>query len=284
MKTYNIIGFAEQYYTLWVCNEHDIECVNKFGKILYRTAVRLEYVRNISKDINEVMKQFPNTVIDVTLKGEKRQSYMKEDKNPNLFNFGKYADCEINDVINSDFDYCLWAVNAETSAAETIKKHPKYQAYIAEQKRILEANKTANPWLKAGDKVTIKFLTNGLYSFPSFNGIRHDNDELTPEQIKQIDYIGHTSKCTSKGYDACIAYAELIIGGYKVLLRVECPGVKQVLGMYPYLMPKVNGKLQRTKGKSIEVEVEWTGNVATDEDIYVYGAGNFKNVQTIRIK
>ena len=34
-----------------------------------------------------------------------------------------------------------------------------------------------------------------------------------------------------------------------------CSGVKYVGGMYPYLMPMVNGKCQKTKGKNITVTV-----------------------------
>ena len=39
------------------------------------------------------------------------------------------------------------------------------------------------------------------------------------------------------------------------VIKVLCGGVKAVNGMYPYLMPVVNGKAQKTKGKKIEVKV-----------------------------
>ena len=59
------------------------------------------------------------------------------------------------------------------------------------------------------------------------------------------------------GYNANADYTECWTEANlgDTVLEVLCGGVKPVSGMYPYLMPIVNGKAQKTKGKKIEVKV-----------------------------
>jgi hypothetical protein len=74
-----------------------------------------------------------------------------------------------------------------------------------------------------GDVVELEFTSNGEWR------IDHHND------------------------DERVCCARVNFGDIQV--RVICKGGKDVNGMYPYTMPIVNGKAQRTRGKTITVEV-----------------------------
>jgi len=62
---------------------------------------------------------------------------------------------------------------------------------------------------------------------------------------------------TRNGYNADDEYTSCWTDAFynDVDVVVKCNGVKPVSGMYPYLMPEINGKAQRTKGKKIIVTV-----------------------------
>ena len=71
----------------------------------------------------------------------------------------------------------------------------------------------------------------------------------------------------SNGYNADEDYTECWVKALlgDTVIYALCNGVKQVNGLYPYLMPVINGKAQRTKGKKVTVTVQKvfkTGNFA----------------------
>jgi len=214
-----VIGFATQFYTLW-----DYEAVPKYKTDSYgnhhQTGVNHNYyyIKNVSTDIDKVKALFPNVEIDTELKGT--SSFTKNEKMDlpeGYFWSGKYAGKLINEIIESDFEYCLWS--AENYNMPYIINHPKYIAYFEaiEQKKRLDIENA--PTVKVGDVVELEFLRNG-----------YNADEE---------------------YTEC--WTEARLG--EVELKVLCSGVKPVGGLYPYLMPTVNGKSQKTKGKTIEVKI-----------------------------
>lgn len=214
-----IIGFATQFYTLW-----DYEAVPQYKTDSYgnhhQTGVshNYYYIKNVSTDLDKVKALFPNVEIDTDLRGT--SSFTRNEKlslPENFFWAGKYAGKLIDDILEIDFKYCLWS--AENYNMPYITNHPKYIAHFEaiEQKKRMEIENAQT--VKPGDVVELEFLRNGYNA--------DDN------------------------YTEC--WTEARFG--ETELKVLCNGVKPVSGMYPYLMPVINGKAQKTKGKKLTVTV-----------------------------
>lgn len=214
-----IIGFATQFYTLW-----NYEAVTQYKTDSYgnhhQTGIehKYYYCKNISTDLNKVKALFPNVEIDTELRGT--SSFARNEKLDlpnNYFWAGKYAGKLIDEILDRDFNYCLWS--AENYNMPYITNHPKYIAYFEaiEQKRRLDIENAQT--VKVGDVVELEFVRNGYNA----------DDE----------------------YKEC--WTEARLGETEI--AVCCSGVRLVEGRYPYLMPVINGKAQKTKGKKIEVKV-----------------------------
>ena len=214
-----IIGFATQFYTLW-----DYEAIPQYKTDSYGNHHQIGivhnycYCKNISTDLEKVKSMYPNITIDNGLRGTKSFTRSEAINLPNnYFWYGKYAGKLIDEIIESDFGYCLWS--AENYNMPYILSHPKYLAHfkaIEEQKQ-LEINMAQT--VKVGDVIELEFVRNG-----------YNADDK---------------------YTEC--WADAILGD--TVLNVLCSGVKLVNGMYPYLMPVINGKAQKTKGKMVQVKV-----------------------------
>ena len=214
-----IIGFTTQFYTLW-----NYEAVPQYKTDSYgnhhQTGVdhKYYYIKNVSTDLDKVKALFPHVEIDIELRGT--SSFTRNEKldlPENYFWGGKYAGKLIDDILEVDFKYCLWS--AENYNMPYITNHPKYIAYFQaiEQKEKLYIEKAQT--VKVGDVVELEFVRNG-----------YNADEE---------------------YKEC--WTEARLGETEI--TVCCGGVRLVKGVYPYLMPMINGKTQKTKGKKIEVKV-----------------------------
>lgn len=214
-----IIGFATQFYTLW-----DYEALPQFKTDSYgnhhQTGVdhKYYYIKNISIDLHKVKALFPNVEIDTELRGT--SSFTRNEKidlPDNYFWGGKYAGKLIDEIMEIDFKYCLWS--AENYNMPYITNHPKYIAHFEAIAKAEQDEINSKELLKVGDVVELEFTRNG-----------YNADE---------EYI----ECwTEANYN-------------DVEIAVNCNGVKPVSGMYPYLMPVINGKAQKTKGKKLTVTV-----------------------------
>ena len=214
-----IIGFATQFYTLW-----DYEAVPQYKTDSYgnhhQTGVNHNYyyIKNISTDIDKVKTLFPSVEIDTELRGT--SSFTRNEKldlPENYFWGGKYAGKLIDDILEVDFKYCLWS--AENYNMPYITNHPKYIAHFEAIAKAEQAEINAKKLLKVGDVVELEFTRNG-----------YNADEEYTECWTEANYND-------------------------VEVAVNCNGVKPVNGMYPYLMPVINGKAQKTKGKKLIVTV-----------------------------
>lgn len=214
-----IIGFATQFYTLW-----NYEAVPQYKTDSYgnhhQTGVehKYYYCKNVSTNLDKVKALFPDVEIDTELRGT--SSFTRNEKLDlpnNYFWGGKYAGKLIDEIMESDFQYCLWS--AENYNMPYITNHPKYIAHFEaiEQKKKLDIESAHT--VKVGDVVELEFVRNG-----------YNADEE---------------------YKEC--WTEARLGETEI--AVCCGGVRLVEGMYPYLMPMINGKTQKTKGKKIEVKV-----------------------------
>lgn len=214
-----VIGFATQFYTLWNYESVPQYRTDSYGNH-HQTGVdhKYYYIKNVSTDLDKVKSLFPNVEIDNELRGT--SSFTRNEKLDlpnNYFWAGKYAGKLIDEVIEFDFKYCLWS--AENYNMPYITNHPKYIVYFEAIEKQKQLKISQAQTVKAGDVVELEFVRNGYNA--------DDN------------------------YTEC--WTEANLGA--TVLKVLCSGVKPVSGMYPYLMPFVNGKAQKTKGKKIEVKV-----------------------------
>lgn len=242
----NIIGFATKFYTLW-----DYESVSQYKADSYGNHHQIGinhkyyYIKNISTDLDKVKSLFPDVEIDEELRGKTKSFTYSEkiDLPEGYFWHGKHSGKLIDEVIQSDFNYCIWAAdNITGSVSDFIKNHPKYKSHIEAIEGIeLEKINTVKP-LKVGDVVELDFVRNGYNS----------NEDYT--------------ECLTEAL-----YGDLV-------LLVQCSGVKYVGGMYPYLMPIINGKAQKTKNKKIPVTV-----IEVDKPKLEYRYGNECIQQFIKV-
>jgi len=212
-----IIGFATQFYTLWNYEAVPQHKTDSYGNH-HQTGVdhKYYYIKNVSTDLDKVKALFPHVEIDTELRGT--SSFTRNEKldlPENYFWAGKYAGKLIDEIMESDFQYCLWS--SENYNMPYIKNHPKYIAYFQAQKEKSDIENAQT--VKVGDVVELEFVRNGYNA--------DDN------------------------YTEC--WTEARLGETEI--AVCCGGVRLVEGMYPYLMPMINGKTQKTKGKKIEVKV-----------------------------
>lgn len=218
----NIIGFANVFYTLWTVEEFQVHKTDNNGNAhLSAIEYKYTYIKNISTDLEKVKLEFPNTELDLDLRGNVGFSRFEQIELPiNIFWSGKYDGFLIDTVIDIDFDYCLWCVkNSHYKVRDYIKSLPKYLAYL----QGIELNKQEKinnmPKLNIGDVIQLDFISNGFNS-----------DEISN-----------------------VCFADATFNGFDV--RVKSNGFKYVDGRYPYEMIMINGKAKRTKNKTVLVTI-----------------------------
>jgi hypothetical protein len=230
-----IIGFANQFYTLWEYSKSTQYVTDAYGTSHpIREIVIYTYIKNISTDLSKVESLYPSTTIDLQLRGSRSFELQSQiDRPKGYFWGGKYAGKLIDDIINCDFNYCLWSIeNYKGDTFNHITNHPKYIQYLQDIENERNAKLSRARLLKVGEVAELQFVTNG-YNFDIYEG---DN------------------VCWANAY---------IEDNNKVC--IELLG-KSVGGMYPYVMPIINGKPQRTKGKSIYVTIAEVINVRIEND------------------
>ena len=93
-----------------------------------------------------------------------------------------------------------------------------------------------------------------------YQEIQRELEEKKQEALQSLSSIeagqSPTLHFVTNGYNlgedgTCVATAEY----EDVKVRVICSDTRRVGGMYPYLMPIIDGKAQCTEGKSIKVNV-----------------------------
>jgi len=230
----NVIGFATEYYTLWEYSQREVYTTDNYGNHHVSGVDHVyRYVKNISIDIEKVKTKYPNVEIDETLRGKINSFSYNERVNlpTDFFWFGKHNGKKIDEVINTDFNYCLWVVeNRSCEASKYIQSHPEYVDYIAElEAEKLEALSNITS-IKSGDNIHLEFVKNG-----------YNADD-----------------------DGC--WSEATYGDIDVF--VKCKDYKLVNGMYPYIMPIVSGKAMRVKNKTVAVRVISAREVQIDTDRY----------------
>lgn len=242
-----IIGFGGTYYTLWSYRRENQYRTDAYGRHhCVGVMVYYDYHFNISKSRDEALAKYPGLEVDESLRGMRTIVRKKSLNLPEeYFSRGRFAGMLIDEVFEQHPDYCIWAAENMPEGAY-IQRHPKYIAHLdelaaaeakkaadaaaAEAKRAAELEQLQSLGLTPGDVVEMTFRSNG-YS------------------------LGYGSEC------------EVYATHNGIEVKVLCPGAKRVDGLYPYLMPMINGKCRRTKGKTFTVVVETASKVDLRGDV-----------------
>lgn len=229
-----VIGLATKFYTLWNYEAVTQYRSDSYGKY-HPVGIDHKYyfIKNISTDLDKVTSQYPNLQIDMGLRGT--TTFVENEKLDlpvGYFWGGKYSGRLIDEVIETDLQYCIWSANNYFNQnSEYIMSHPKYIQHFEEIERennlLIEQAQT----VKVGDVVELEFISNGYNS----------NDDNTECWVSAI--LGDTE------------------------ISVCCNGVKRVSGRYPYLMPMINGKTKKTKGKVVSVTVTEVFNTSVYDGV-----------------
>lgn len=218
-----VIGFATQYYTLWDYSTEPTYVTDSYGNH-HQSGINHNYyyIKNISIDINKVTERYPNVPINEDLRGKERSFRRYQSNEDNLsdeyFWKGKYFGVKVEDIINNDLQYCIWfAKEFSNGTSETIKNHPTYIAHFEAIERVKQEKIDNAPTVKVGDIVEIDFIRNGY----------NCNGETCWTEARYFDTI----------------------------LHIECDYFREIDGMYPYIMPGINGTPKRVKNKTIKVTV-----------------------------
>lgn len=243
-----VIGFANQYYTLWNYWTEKNYVQDSLGNS-YVSAVyhKYSYIKNISKELGNVKEAYPDLNIIDDLRGKQRYYERVESVDlPNdIFWNGKYTGVKVDDILVSDFKYCLWYVeNGLEKTREYIKSNPIYIDYIKKEEEKINNIFSKSHQFKEGEEVELTFNSNGYNPFWSNNG--------------EIEYhVSFGEDAEKYGYDSCFANASIYDeDDNEVIVKVVFNGMKKVSGMYPYIMPCINGVCQKTKNKTIKVKVK----------------------------
>lgn len=248
-----VIGFATEYYTLWDVIIEPIYRTDAYGKHWHVSdKYTYNYIKNVSKDIEKVERQYSEVPIDEELRG-KTQSWSSEKRLPNpaphILDFGKYNGQSIYEIVKTDIPYCLWLLENAHSfelrhIIEELPELIEYKRKLAEER---EAYLSTIPRIKESGIVELTFTSNVNESHV------FDQDD---NEIGIFEVINAT---LGKGSD----------------IRLIVPGFKWMSGSYAYpdwKMLEINGKGKRVKNKTFKVNVELISTHDTAGDTIVqYG-------------
>lgn len=112
-----LIGFANQYYTLW---EYSREVTTGRNGVRY-IKEQYTYLKNISKDLNKVTTLYPNIQPDPDLKGHTKSWGRERVEYPdNVFRFGRYEGRRFDEV--TDYSYMSWYFEQTCRSAQELLK------------------------------------------------------------------------------------------------------------------------------------------------------------------
>jgi hypothetical protein len=226
-----IIGFANQFYTLWSVTEEPQYICDSYGKYwLSRVDYKYRYLKNVSKSVDNVKRKYPQLQIDESLRG-KCWDFIKngDDVKPDhIFWKGKYYGRLISEVAESDWQYVLWVHSNIRKYKKYIEGLPQYQQYLKEQLVKEQEKQTAIDALKSQIPIGKPIVVNGISNGYNLNTCSETEKILSVSFMVEID-------------------------GMDNRILVVCNDARRVNGLYPYLMPVINGKAQRTKNKSFTI-------------------------------
>lgn len=237
-----VIGFAEQFWTLWTAEKEPVYLIGKDGNnYLTGHNTKYSYVKNISKDQGIAKVAYPEAEIDPELRGVTTRTHValaKEDLCPQIMKFGVHYAESIDVLVKSDLDYILWLIKdrPNTPNAQYAKKHKVVLDHFrAIERRERRRKRTLAEQL---DELTSK----GYVTFES-----QKNLSLWHTGVSNNNY----------GFMGIKTEGDLI---YNLIFKPKDVQVYSYQGIH-YALPLVNGKPKRMKGKKVKVTFEWINNI-----------------------
>ncbi len=230
MKSHQAIGFASQFYTLWTISVEDTYVVDCHGRSrVSGQRVNYWYHKNVSKDVEKVKALYPDLEICEDLRG-KTTSWSKTlevDLCPEVMKFGKYMGHDLNELVESDFDYVLWIVENKSYTS-----NGEYAAQIDKVKTFLQEKRDAeNAAILKRENAFKAFVESGKCEFVADSNLKGGGYypyAYLPFQIS----------------DDITAY--LMFSNYKTQYFKGCA----------YSLPVIKGAAKKIKGKTVTVSFE----------------------------
>jgi len=222
------LGFANKFYTLWDVQESPVYITDAYGNHhLSRVDTQYYYLKNVSFDKDVAMAKYPNTPLDEDLRGKTRdfQRTGNDERTTDIVWFGKYNGQLLTEIADKDFNYILWLHGNCAKYVNAIEALPQYQKHIADiaDERASTLSKSFQ-W-QQGIPINIIGKSNG-YNVADWEEAGEDGSRY------------------------CWFKAELPNGEPVSIKVADC---RLVGGMYPYVMPVINGRAMKTKNKAFTI-------------------------------
>lgn len=225
------IGFANKFYTLWSIDTEPIYVTDSYGKHWLRgNNTRYTYHKNISFDLQKAQELYPTLSVSEDLRG-KTNSWVSADKTedlcPHIMKFGKYCGSDVNELLETDFQYLLWVVENKSYSSNS-----KYiQGLPVVQKHFQDIEDALNERVARRTSIFQSLLNVGSYEFVADKNLRVNSEE-------GIAYIN-------------IEIEENVHVSFKFL---DGTFTHNYYNGFSYGLPIVNGKAKRMKGKTVKFE------------------------------
>lgn len=243
-----VIGFAEEYYTLWDMVSHLNHYQAPSGQVYPSYETRhYTYLKNISKDLDKAKKKYPDLEIDKYLRG-RRNSFSLEvrenDLSPEMLKSGKYAGWDVRELIQVDLGYCIWLVGSSWNkkTVDIVKETQGYKDYMFQ----LEVEKEQK----------IK------------NQVVYDSGEYIFNIERNVDANGRIG----------------LYGNHQVLFLNFHKVKSFIYNNSPYYLPVFNGKAKRIKNKNILYKIEIITTVRNEKTGELMQEANVLSMKSLRKK
>jgi hypothetical protein len=232
-----VIGFAEQFWTLWIAEKEPVYLIGKDGNnYLTGHNTKYSYVKNISKDLEVAKLAYPEAEVDEELRGIATRTHVKvakEDLCPQIMKFGVYYAESIDVLVDTDLDYILWLIEERphTPNAKYAKKHKVVLDHFRAIER--KERKRKRSLAEQLDELT----SNGYAIFEA-----QKNLSLWHTGVSNNNY----------GFMGVKTEGDLV---YNLIFKPQDIQVYNYQGIH-YALPLVNGKPKRMKGKKVKITFE----------------------------
>lgn len=225
------IGFANKFYTLWSIDTEPIYTTDSNGKHwLTGNNTRYTYHKNISFDLEKAKELYPTLSVSEDLRG-KTNSWVSADKTedlcPHIMKFGKYYGSDVNELIETDFQYLLWVVENKgySSNGKYIQNLPVVQKHFQNIEDAL------NEKIARRTSVFQSLLKVGSYEFVA-------DKNLSVNSVEGTAYIS-------------IEIGENVHVSFKFL---DGTFTRNYYSGFTYGLPITKGGAKRMKGKTVKFE------------------------------
>ena len=224
------IGFANKFYTLWDVIECPIYITDAYGNHhLARVDMQFNYIQNVAFDKADAIAKYPNAPIDEQLRGKTRsyESTGEDVRTTDIIWFGKYTGRLLSEIAEKDFLYILWLYGNSAKYKNAISALPQFVKHVNDMAAGKEAFQNECFTWTPGMEMEIYGTSNGRLFY-----------EESDENVIYPCMFTATISCSEGNFDA----------------RINVKNYRVVNGMYPYIMPEINGKIRKTKNAALRIK------------------------------